>query len=63
MGSDKLWFQYWFPQAVKINGAVSPATLARASNTPVMIPLSAVRMTMWTMARHWVMPRAEAASR
>ena len=51
------------PKAVNSSGAVSPATRASASSTPVTMPLSAVRTTICTMVRHLAMPSASAASR
>ena len=43
MGSLSLKLQNWLPKAVNSSGAVSPATRAKASMQPVMMPGEAVR--------------------
>src|SRR5207244_11962671 len=61
------WFQPGLqnrlPNAVNRRGAVSPATLARASSMPVMIPGSAAGITTVATALHLVAPNARAPSR
>ena len=63
MGSVRLCAQNRLPSAVNNSGAVSPATRASASRTPVTMPFIAVRMTICTMVLHFEMPSASAASR
>src|SRR6266436_3588080 len=67
-GKDAVgWFQPGLqnrlPKAVNRRGAVSPATLARASKRPVVIPGRAAGMTTVATALHLVAPRARAPSR
>src|SRR5437867_11532077 len=61
------WFQPGLqnrlPNAVNRRGAVSPATLARASSKPVMIPGRAAGITTVATALHFVAPNARAPSR
>src|SRR5205085_11806285 len=44
-------FQYWLPKAVNKSGAVSPATRAKASITPVITPEVALRNVMERVVR------------
>ena len=63
MGSFNLKLQNWLPKAVKSSGAVSPATRAKASMQPVMIPGEAVRRLIDMTVLHFGTPRPRAASR
>jgi len=63
MGSLRLALQNELPSAVKMSGAVSPATRAKASMHPVMIPGEAVLTVMERTDRQFDTPRASAASR
>ena len=58
MGWSSRQFQYWLPNAVKSNGAVSPATRAKASITPVMTPDVAVRSVIESVVRQRGTPRS-----
>ena len=62
-GSLIFQFQYWLPKAVNKNGAVSPATRAKASITPVMTPEVAVRKVIDSVVRQRETPNPYAASR
>ena len=62
MGSSMDVCQKELPKEVKSNGAVSPAALAIASKTPVMIPPEAVRNTICKVVFHLDTPRASDAS-
>src|SRR5207248_3017078 len=62
VGWSGLKFQYWLPNAVNSNGAVSPATRANASSNPVTTPGSAVRKVMESVLRHCGIPNPSAAS-
>jgi hypothetical protein len=55
--------KYWLPRMVKTSGALSPATLAIASNIPVTTPLLAVVSTTLKVVLHLLIPRAMEASR
>ena len=55
--------QKLFPNEVNRSGAVSPAALAIASSTPVIIPLCAVLKTILKVVFHLGIPSASAASR
>src|SRR5579871_5313376 len=63
MGSLRFTLQNELPRAVKISGAVSPATRANASMQPVMMPGDAVRTDMERTDRQFGKPKPRAASR
>ena len=63
MGSFRLVLQNSLPKAVKSSGAVSPATRAKASMQPVMMPGEAVLTVMESTERQLGTPRPSAASR
>ena len=50
-------FQYWLPKAVNSSGAVSPATRAKASITPVITPEVAVRSVIESVVRQRETPK------
>ena len=58
IGSPKLAVQNWLLKAVNNNGAVSPAILAIASNTPVTTPALEARSVMLRMTFHLGAPSA-----
>ena len=51
MGCVSFVDQKELPNAVNSRGAVSPATRATATSTPVTMPPSAVRSTTWSEVR------------
>src|ERR1700686_5246251 len=63
MGSFRLVLQNWLPRAVRSKGAVSPATRAKASMQPVIIPGDAVLTVIASTERQFGTPSARAASR
>src|ERR1700688_1906396 len=63
MGWLRLVDQNWLPRAVKMRGGVSPATRAKASMQPVMMPGDAVLTVMERTERQLGTPRPRAASR
>src|SRR6478609_3571697 len=63
VGSFKPLLQNGLLNAVNKSGAVSPATRATASITPVAMPGAAVRSITRTVARHLGTPSPSAASR
>src|ERR1017187_3876536 len=63
MGWLRFVLQFELPKAVKINGAVSPATRAKANMHPVMMPGDAVFTVMDKTDRQLGTPKARAASR
>ena len=63
MGWLSFRLQNWLPKAVKSSGAVSPATRAKASMQPVMMPAEAVLRLTENTVRHLETPSPSAASR